>query len=59
MRILKQQQEGGVIFPQQVENDLLYLASVLDNLILVNQGKKPIPLPGGASGAIARHFPNK
>lgn len=56
LNILREQQREGVIFPEQQEKDLLVLLSVLNNLIVVNRGFRPLPLPGGASGAIARHF---
>lgn len=59
LNILLQQQTGGLIFPEQQERDLQFLAIVLDNIIAVNRGLPASPLPGGASGAIARHFPVK
>lgn len=59
LNILVQQQYGGVIFPQQCENDLIFLRAVLDNVIRYNRGEQCLPLPGGASGSIASHFPDK
>lgn len=59
LNILCQQQYGGVIFPEQSEKDLIFLRAVLDNVIRHNKGEQCLPLPGGASGSIASHFPTK
>jgi hypothetical protein len=59
LNILRQQQEGGLIFPDQQERDLVFLHTVLARIIAHNRGLVGPGLPGGASGAIARHFPIK
>lgn len=57
LNVLYQLQRDGLAFPDQMTADLLFVRAVLDNVIAVASGAATKPLPGGASGALARHFP--
>lgn len=57
LNVLRQLQRDGLAFPDQMLRDLLFVRAVLDNVIAIASGRVPVDLPGGASGAIARHFP--
>ena len=56
LNVLRQLQSQGLHFPEQCIMDLRVLRAVLTNVILVNDGLSPLPLPGGASGPTAKHF---
>lgn len=56
LRILLAQQIAGIVFPEQVEKDMIVIRDVLDNVIRKNNGLSYLPISGGASGAVARHF---
>lgn len=56
LNLLRQLQRDGIQFPEQCINDLKGIGVVLENVIRRAEGRDVIPLPGGLSGAIARHF---
>ena len=58
LNILRNQVEQGIRLDAQALADLRVLQAVLDNVIRRSEGQPLVPVPGGASGSIAAHFPH-